>query len=477
MTDPAALPRPFLKEIVGNKVFKNFSYLTAGAILSQLASLVSILKITYLLSPDEYGLLTFFIAQGTLLHVIGNIGSSSVVIRSVSRNCEQTNNLVYNGLALRSISLFSACCVYVIYNSYYGSLTSVQLGLIFAFSFVNVFANLMENIFHGFQRMFTPSLINLLYSLSWLLVVYSLSKDSISVSLLFYLYLLLNLLKSTFYLICLKAQKLLRGAILSFGVASKKLWKESWPYFLSILIMLPVTSFSSNFLDINANVNEIGYFNLSQRLIGPVFLVISIVFTAIFPNLSSLWIKDEVRFKKMVSIGFTYFMLATLLLCFLFNLFAEEVVVFLFPPSYLPAIAVCKMQIWYIFLTSIDSLIGTILGATNKERLILRFGVIYCLLSTPLFFWGSKFGALGLSWGYVLSFGISMLYIWPTFKKALQIKIHHGNYFWMLAIALFLISILIPSDYSFPYKLLVFVPVLGGIAYYFRRTHLLMMDK
>lgn len=465
------------KKVVGNKVFRNFSYLTIGTLLSQLLSLISILRITRLLSPSEYGVFTFLNAQGALLFVIGSLGTSSVFIRTIARDSSQTKNLVYNGLKLRTSALLLTCSLYLIYNNLFGSLSTGQLFLVFAFSLVNAFFSLAENVFYGYQMMLTPSLISLIYSFSWLIVVYSVSQDVINVTVLFYLFLLLNALKTFFYLFFLKKQKLLSGSVSGFIVTSKRLFKESRPYFMMVLILLPISSFSSNFLDINSDIKEVGYYNLSARTIGPIFLVISSVYAAIFPNLSSLWDRDKNQFNKAISIGVSFFFLFTLALCFLFNLFAKEIVVLLFPHSYLPAVEVCKMQIWHIFLTSVDSLIGTILGAANREKLILRFAILYFIVSTPIFFYGSKFGAFGLSCGYVISFSICMLYVWNTFTKVLEVKVKHSTILWCAAVVLFLMGYFIPSDFFVGYKILISMLVISLVGVYSYRLYPLIALK
>jgi O-antigen/teichoic acid export membrane protein len=237
--------------------------------------------------------------------------------------------------------------------------------------------------------------------------------------------------------------------------------KESWPYFVMILILLPLTSLANNFLDINSTTEEIGFFNLSERLLGPISLVVGMSLSAIFPNLSAMWSNNKEKFHKYLSIGFGVYMIVSMLICFIFTLFSKEIVMLLFPDSYIPAIKVCQMQVWYLFFTSVDSLIGVVLGAANREKLILRFSVVYFLICTPVLFYSSSFGALGISYGYVISYGICLIYVWLTFKKSLNIKIKYDSTIWLLAIILFIISYYLTSETSLVYKLLICVTILG----------------
>ena len=454
------------KKLLNNIVFKNFSYLTISTVLSQLISLITVLKITSILNPDDYGLYTFLIAQGMLLMKIGDLGNRNIVIRTIAREPLQTNDLILNGALLRTLAIIFIFFIYIVYNHFLGSLSLENLLLIFVFTLVCCFSNLFEMVYLGTQRMFPSSIINLSYSVIWFMIVFYLPDETLDVTFIFLLYTLTNFIKAALYLAFLKYYQLLVGKVSNFMVSSKQFVAESWPYFVMILIMLPLTSFANNFLDINSTKDQIGYFNLSQRLMGPVSLIIGMMLTALFPNLSALWSNDKKRFYHYLSNGFRFFILVSMVFCFLFTLFAKEVVVLLFPAEYLPAVAVCRIQVWYIFLTSIDSLIGVILGAANKEKLILRFGIVYFLICTPALYYGSTFGALGLSYSYIIAFGACLIYVWPTFKKSLSMNIRHDNYIWLVALGLFSISYFVSADTALGYKILLSLGVLVGIMTY-----------
>lgn len=450
-----------LRKLLGSIVFKNFSYLTIGTVIAQLISLITVLKITNILNPDDYGLFTFLIAQGMLLLRIGDLGNSNIVIRTIARDPSRTNDLLVNGAILRVLALIVLFFLYSVYNQYFGSLSFNNLLLIFIFSLLSCFTNLFELIFHGNQKMLPSAIINLIYSVLWFAIVFFVLKKGVSITLIFFLYISITLLKGILYLVFIKYYKLFEGSVQGFKVSSKQLMKESWPYFAMIIILLPLTSLANNFLDINSTKDEIGYFNLSERLLGPISLVVGMSLTAIFPNLSAMWSKNNEKFHRYLSIGFGVYMLVSMIICFIFTLFSKEIIILLFPDSYLPAIKVSQMQVWYLFFTSVDSLVGVVLGAANREKLILRFSVVYFLICTPVLFYSSSFGALGISYGYVISYGLSLIYVWFTFKKSLKIKIQYDAPIWILAIVLFIISYYLTSETSLGYKVIICVTVLG----------------
>jgi len=321
-------------------------------------------------------------------------------------------------------------------------------------------------VFLGHQRMLAPALINLIFSIAWFVTVLLLPVKFITVSSIFLTFLLLTFIKTGVFYFTLARQSLLSGTVGKFRESSKNLLKESWPYFALVLVLIPFTQFSNNFLDLNSNKVQIGYYNLSERLIGPVSFVMDFAIVALFPNLSSLWVKDPAKFKQYIAEGFKYFMLCGLVFCFLFTLFIPDAVSMLFPATYQPSIPVSQLQIWFLFLSMVDYLMGVILGATNADKVILKLGFVRSIAATPVLYFASRYGALGLASGYLISFAVFQLYLWYTFNRTTAIRIHQATALWIFAILLFASAHLIFKSLDFSTKIGVASIFLAGCGIY-----------
>jgi len=455
-----------LKKIQQSQVFMNFSYLTLGGVISQGLGLITFIKIADIFSPDNYGLYTFLLVQGQLIITVGDLGIRNVFIRSIARDRFKTMGLLRAGATLKIVAIVVLSFLYLAYNAIWGHLSIGEVMLIIVFGVFNCLTNLFESVFLGNQKMLPISVFNITTNTIWCAIVFLLPEDKIDVELLFSIYIVINVAKAIGMFLYLKLKDFLVGAARDIINTSKSLMKESWPFFSLALLMLPINYFSNNFLDINSTQEELGYFNLAQKLTLPITLLMGFALSAIFPNFSSLWAKDKDKFYRIITAGMKYFMLVTLILTFLFTLFARELVEILFNEGYLPAIKVCQLQIWFVFLMSINNLIGTIWASTNKEKLILKTAVINAIISIPALFWGSKFGALGLSYGYVISFAISEIYIWIVFIRSENIKIKGATIIWIFASLLFIISYFLPQDISLLYRMAIALLVTAGISFY-----------
>lgn len=456
----------FISRIRKKTVARNFTSLTFGSVVSQAFNLLAIIKLAKILSPSNYGLFTFLTVQGQLLISIGDLGITNILIRTVARNKETSKDFVYNGLLMKLIAVAILSVIYFIYNHYAGSLTFYETLLVCSFPVITCAANLFENTFWGHESMLPPSVISVLFSVVWYAIVLILPANQITVTSVFLIFLSLNFIKGLALYLTLKARNLIQGERSPFFASSRNILRESWPYFSIVLLCLPYNYLSNNFLDINSTTQEIGYYNLAQKLVSPVSLVIGFALSALFPNLSGLWVRDQEKFFDLVIKGVKLFILVSVLLCFTFTLFAKEVVMLLFSKEYLPAVDVCKLQVWFIFLMGVNSLISTIWGAINKEKNLIKTTIVNFIISVPLLYIGSKYGAVGLAYGYIISFSLFEIYLWRIFRNTLSQKISGDKLIWLVAIILFAVSYLIPESTHFFYKVLIALTVVASLSYF-----------
>ncbi|MFD2203301.1 oligosaccharide flippase family protein [Shivajiella indica] len=458
-----------ISKLQNNKVFKNFSYLTIGNAVSQVLSLVTVLKITHFFTPDDYGLFTFITTQGLLLLALSELGIKQIIIRAIARDPERTSDLIINGSILRFLSVTGLTLIYLLYNHFFGTLDAFQVILVGACAMSHAFWNMLEYAFLGHQKMLFPSLLKIAYSILWFTSIFILPQAYFSVNNLIYIFILLNGVQGVGFVFLIKKNNLLIGPTSNFFKSTKAILIESWPYFSVMLVMIPIQSFHNIYLELNSTVDEIGFFNLARRLLAPVQMVLDYALIAAFPSLSALWISDKKKFYSIISNGFQYFMLVGLALTFLFTLFVEEIVILLFSEAYLPSVTVTQMQVWFTFLMAVNRTISIVFGAINEEKLLFKLSIINAVISIPMLYYGSQFGAYGLSVGYVLSFAILEIYLWIIFTKTIHVKIKNDLIMWFLAILLFIVSFFFSELKSIPFKLFLAILVLTPISIFLYR--------
>jgi O-antigen/teichoic acid export membrane protein len=332
--------------------------------------------------------------------------------------------------------------------------------------------NLFESTFWGHEQMLTPAILNVSTSVLWLgIILFCTSKINFSVNQLFSIFIAIQVLTALCYFIVLYSKKAFKGTVQPFFSSSKALIGQSWPYFVLVVLNLPYTYLTNNFLDINSTKTEIGFFNLTQKMMSPISLVITFSLSALFPNLSKLWMDDQEKFKRIINQTTKLFFLMALVLCFLYTSFAEDIVKLFFNTKYYAIIKISQMQVWYVFLMGINSLIGTIWGATNNEKMLVKSSIINVIIAFPILYFSSKYGALGLSYGYVLSFAIFEIYLWIDFKKSINIKIDNDLLMWLAFAILFLLSYLFFHYLSFIIKIIIISVLISSVLIFYLKQY------
>lgn len=455
-----------IKTISQNKVVQNFSFMTLGNITSQILSLLTVLKITNYFVPDSYGLYTFITTQGLLLLNISDLGIQPIIVRSIARDISLTRNLIINSILLRILTILLLTFIYIVYNNFFGILSPTEVFFVGLCALANAVWTIFEYAFLAHQKMFTASIIKIMYGILWFGIVFLLPIELFTVYNLVLIFVILNVIQGFSLYIVLIINGMLKGNKLPFYSSTKQILGQSWPYFSVMLIMIPVQQFYNIYLELNSSIEEIGFFNLAQKLLAPVQMVLTYAVLAAFPSLSTLWIDDKEKFLKLIANGFQYFLIIGMTMAFMFNLFIKEIVIFLFSDEYLPAVRVTQMQVWYTLLMSVNLTISTVFGSINKEKLIFKLAVINGLISIPMLYYGSNYGAYGLSTAYVISFTIMEIIVWKSFTNLLKITIKKDKICWLMTFALFLISTFAVSHINFPVKILISIILTSSVAYY-----------
>jgi len=458
----------FTKYFLTHPVFKNFSYLAIGNILSQLLGVVVIYKLTRIFAPNDYGIFTFMVVQGQLIMTLGDLGIRNIIIRTISRKPNQTNQLFQTGLILKVFSILIFSFAYFFYNHFWGTLSLYQVILVCFFGLISSSSNLLESLFFGLQKMLLPSVTNMIYNSVWLIIVLFWTIDNPSINQLFNVFIFVSFLKTILLLIFLIRKNHLEFHFYKFNkLPLYSTIKESLPYYFLALMMLPISYLSNNFLVLNSNSTELGYFNLSNKILAPVAMVFTYSFSAIFPNLSNLWSIDKNKFLKIISSGIYIFIIGASFFVMLFSFLLKDLIQTFFSIEYYPSIPIFQIQIWYVLLMGVNSLIGTIWGASNNEKLLLKASLINFLISTPALWFGSKYGAFGLSLGYLISFTFFEIYLFNHFLKSMRIKAKNMNIPWLFTIAIFTITWL-SKDTSFFLRFIIIISI-SILIYSFRK--------
>lgn len=404
----------------------------------QVLNLISVMAIAKVFKPELFGIYSFMVIQSMLLTAIAGLGMQTILIRAAASTNKQLNNIFSINVISTLIANGVLLIFYYFYNVFFGELTFIQVLLISLYSIVNSYNTNVESVFIGLQKMLPIAIANIINSTIWLLFVVLLFDNTTSINLFFFIYILIYSLKPIQFTVKLFYEFKLRFEVSNFIKEFKLVFLQALPFWGLILVSLPANYLANNFLAYNSTIEQVGFFSLSQKFTSPISIVLTLMFTALFPNISVLWLNSKEDFQRIINKSIPAFIFVGTLLITLFLIIIDPVFKLFFSENYYSTLLILKFQIWYVFLFGVVGLIGTILTAMHQDKLLFKMALLNCIIITPILWMGSKYGAIGLSISYLIGFVFILSIELVIFSKKIDLS-NKVKYVWLFPIFVFAI--------------------------------------
>lgn len=466
-----------LKQLLSHRIIKNFSILTVSNILIQFLSILSSIRLARLLQPEGYGLYNLVLVQAQIFSIIAAYGLKWVIVRYVARN-KSDSRYVFN--ISNKIRLFTTLLSIVCLLTYNIFIAEDSLGtvLLFFIALILIFQSFwdsIESIAFGNERMEGSGYINLLFTGLWVVAVYLIPKVNFNVNVILAVYISIQILKTFSYHLWLK-KKILKTITIDIQPEVKyKFFIVQSGYFFVLAVFSTLQSqVPILLLDYNSTIDQIGIFNLGNRILSPMNMVLGMLLTSIYPSLSRLAFENKELFAKRIKSLINLLVIFGIWACICFTLFSREVILLLYGKEYIDSAKVILIQCWFSLLYAIFSTIGTVLMSFDKQRVMAILSIIYGTLALPVFYLGSRYGAIGLAWSYVIAAYIHMTYHWIVFKNLLSPYLTYSYTIKLFSVIILATigSLFVPFEYSLVLKIILGISVTLITGLYLRMREL-----
>lgn len=408
--------------------FRNFAVLISGEALAHAFNMVINIILARKLAPESYGLYTLLLTYVTMFFTFSTLGLRRIVIRCIARDQGNSKKYFVISIIVRFYGIILASIAFFIYNLINPVFDDNYFVLmILAGIFLQSYWEGFQNVAFGMERMETTSYINVGMALILLLTYLGIGKSLITVKLVVGIYILNFFAKDCIYLFSLFKQKLIKGyykhSKQQFNLLQKEMLVDSMPYYILNIFSLASTQLPILFLNNNSTITEVSYFNIANKLLLPMTLFIHSALVALFPNQAKEFVKNQQRFTNKASQMMYFICIVGTIACLVISMFKSEVVLLLYGESYANTGEVLALQCWYMVLFSVFGFIGNTLGAADKQKWIAILSIFYACINAPLLWYCSKFGATGLSYGYLIGAVLNLTYHIYYLQKAMPIQI------------------------------------------------------
>jgi O-antigen/teichoic acid export membrane protein len=194
-------------------------------------------------------------------------------------------------------------------------------------------------------------------------------------------------------------------------------------YFLLSIIGVIINQVPILLLQFNSTIDQIGLFNLGNRILSPLQMMLNMLLTALFPMLARLAVENRPLFANRITSLINIIVLTGIWGALCFALFSHDIVQLLYGDAYSTSANVILVQCWFTVMFAIACTIGMVLNALDKQKLLTKMTMVYAIISAPIFYFGTKYGAVGLAWAFVIAAFVNMSYQWIIFRNLLDKRI------------------------------------------------------
>ncbi len=448
-----------LKKLFSNKIIKNFSVLTGANIIINLLSILTSIRLARVLQPEGYGLYNLMLVQGSLFSIVAAFGLHMVIIRYVARNKSESKNIFRLSLHIRLVTTSCAIILLLIYNIFVNkvSLTPFFFVLLSVYIIFLTLWDSIQNIAFGNDRMEATGILNLLYNCLWVIAVYAIPKSHFSIDILLTTFICIQILKTFSYYIWLKKKIFAKiQHIINPDINYKYIISQSKYFFILAIFSTFQNQIPVLILNQNSTLEQVGIFNLGYRILTPFHMVLNMALTSVYPYFSRLALENKELFVKRIKNLINLMIVLGIWGCICFSLFSKEVVLLLYGDAYLDSARMILIQCWFTLIYAILCTIGTVLSSIDRQRLLSMLSVISAVVATFAYYFGTRHGAIGLSWAFVISAYISLAYHWVVFRKLLAPYVTI-SYLAIISSVIILFNtgtLFIPFEFSFVLKLI-----------------------
>ncbi len=398
---------------------KNTTVLLVANIISSLFGFFTTLYTARYLGVEGFGVLSLALSLTGIFGILTDLGLSTLTTREVSRNNSLANKYIGNTILIKIILAFLTfgLIVSVVYIIGYPQDVKNVVYIITLSIIFGAFTGIFNSIFQAFEKMEYMSLNMILNAVLMLTGVLTVIYYGFGILAVASVYFFSSIVVFILTLIIYTWKFFLPKIHLDLDFWKPTI-KEASFFGISNILVVIYFYIDSVMLSIMVGNSAVGIYNAAYKLIFALMFIPSILVVAIFPVMSKHFesSKDLLKLEYEKSVKYLF---AVAMFIFIFGLmFADRIILFIYGSGYTTSVAALQTLIFVVPLIFITYLLGNILGAVNKQRILTIvafanaiFNIILNLILIP------KFNYIGASIATVATEGLGFILMFSYISR------------------------------------------------------------
>lgn len=399
---------------------KNAFWVSVGEIGSRLFRALIIIYAARVLGAEGYGVFAYVIGLAGFFTIFADIGISQILTRDVSKDPENEESYFATSFGVKSILLVAASAVIVFIAPYFTEIEAANKLLPYAALLV-VFDNL-RNFFNAYFRGKEKMQFEALLTVS----------TNIGITVLGFI--ILTLESTPEALTAIYAVSASIGALIGAYILRDKIYKvfkdfkwnlikptlqSAWPIALMGVLGAFMLNIDLVMLGYFESSSSVGLYSASQKIIGLLYTLPTILAASLFPLISRFAGQEErKRLKKVIERGITTIMLFAIPIAIGGVILSKDILGFLYGGEYLPATLTFQILALTPLLVYPGIIISNYILAHDEQFRLAKFigasaigNIILNLILIPLY---------GIEGSAMATIGANLIYnggAWVLAKK------------------------------------------------------------
>ena len=401
------------------RVLQNTAFLFSGRLISRLLQFLLFIYAVRRLGAESFGVFSSALALVTLFSVGLDLGISEYGVQRLSRWRKQTPRMVGHILTIKCFLALVVLPVMLTVGFALGKdPRSMQaLGIIALAIMLDEFAAVFHAVFEAHEKMIYSAAVyvvgNCIMSVAGIGVLYW------SASLILFCWV------SAFgaalrLLLALGCYRFRFGGIF-WNVDIQRflhLVRKGLPFALVTVFITVYYYIDVLILDVIDGEGAVGYYSAAYRLIEAPLFISTALATALFPSASRLFQSNRHELLQLVAGTFEKMAVLAFSGAMLVAFFAHEIITLIYGPAYQATAAVLPVLIFSVALIMPNSVCGTTLRATDRQKFCMGVTGVGALLNVILnLLLIPKYSLMGAAWATVLTeMWIMAAYVWQVWR-------------------------------------------------------------
>lgn len=395
---------------------RNFLHLGLGQVSTTLLAILLNAALGRVLNPTEFGQYILLMSIATFVYVVVDWGHCALIIRETSRHPDRAGDLHGTALAVRTVSLLTACPIAVAITWVLGyDLTTRLLTGALVLALLPQYLGLSFGwIFRGYERMDLDALQSVIHRLGMLVV--SIACLALG-GRLPALVIAWSLAGSLTFVVGVAMYRKLRLPALAVTMSTgRELLREGAPIFAMTLTVAIEPFVNANILYKMCSPAVVGWYGVAMNIGGTLIAPATILAMTMYPRLSMVS-RDGAEFRRVFETSFRPLLLLAVLGVVGTYLFSDIAVGIIYSmPKFAPAADNLRAFAPVLLLMYVDILLGTAILAAGKSSRLAIIKITSIVITTglalvlvPIF--QSRFDNGGLGVMYAMVIGESIMLV------------------------------------------------------------------